>query len=760
MKDNNTPATTARTQNPTARKRVRLLEAQRLKGIAARARAKRDALQSQQALGKEGVNPQPAAMKIPRTTKNTLAQQVKPAPKFRKRQNHKSWLPTHLFHAKRAHMTPPKEPLWRFAIPTTPTEKSYRITHRAGSIRGCMAWDMSYMSSIGIDGSYSSLLGILRCLGVPESMLEATKGLKWRNGTRSWKGWLKERDKCRQYIAQVEIVWCVSIQQLQGLNSRQVSIMGKDKRKLLLRVHPSAFLHLWVECLSIAKMQQPPPSIEDLRYEIGSIEVTGPGATEALIGVLRPIVKPLTESRSAHDPEQIWSSLALVTNPGSLPANALLGFTVSDPRLRHPPLPVERIDSPLALEGVLQTLATWPPDRSQTAPQLFNRSARLVASSLLPSQRSVNRRKSAALPGTYPTTLPTDPQIPIILLTSPAEAGTGGQGTWTLLLPWKCVVPIWYSLMYYPISTGGTPRFGGLQEKRQISFEQDVPWFPADFPGTRAGWQWELKERDRRKSDWEKRPKGKRIQWNRVDLGGGRRGEVGLGWACDWERLFNQSNSMSSTSTAEETLIDPRFVSGNLGVASGQIPPFNMYHIPCGHIDTLQELPPSTALVTVAIKLIHRGVPTSCARIYRLPSTNAALHTQWLALASSIMKRSKSHNTVLMEQKSIKNPPLHSERATLAASLLRPSSAVVEQDLGNCVLDASDPMYPIVPDVTDLIGFVTTGNFNLGEGRGTGIGCIVLARVCQQDNTIVTGGLCIVREVGMGIGRVANWRLV
>ena len=760
MKDHNTPPVPARSQNPTARKRLRLHEAQKLKGIAARARAKRDAMQSQRVPGKEGVKAQPAPLKIPRTTKNTLTQHVKPISKFRKRQTHKSWLPTHLFHAKRAHMTPPKEPLWNFSIPTTPNEKSYRMTHRAGSMRGCMAWDMSYMSSIGIEGVYNSLLGILRCLGVPESMLEATKGRKWRKGTRSWKGWLKERDKRRHYIAQVEIVWCVSNEQLQGPSNRQVSIASKDKRKLLIRVHPSAFLQLWIECLNSAKMQRPPVSMEDLRYEIGSIEVTGPGATDALVGVLTPITKPLTDSCSTHVPEQIWSSLASVTNPGSLPAHALLCFTVSDPRLRHPPRPVELIESPSALEGVLQTLATWPPDNSQNSPQLFDRTARLTASRLLQSQKSVNRRKSAALSGSYPTALSTDPQIPIVLLASRSEASTGGQGTWTLLLPWKCVVPVWYSLMYYPISTGGSPRFGGLQEKRQISFEQGIPWFPADFPGTRAGWEWELNERIKRKFDWEKRPKGKRIVWNSVDLGGGRRGEIGLGWACDWERLFNNSNSLESASTAKNTLKDPGLPPGKLGVASDQIPPLNIHCIPRGHIETLRGPPSLTALVTVAINLIHRGVPTSCARIYRLPSTNAALHAQWLALAASTPRKSKSHSLLLTQQKLIKNAPLHEKRGALADSAVRPSSTVVEQNSGNCVFEAGDPTYPIVPDEIDLIGFVTTGNFNLGEGRGTGIGCIVLARVCQQDKAIVNRGLCIVREVGMGIGRVASWELV
>jgi hypothetical protein len=34
---------------------------------------------------------------------------------------------------------------------------------------------------------------------------------------------------------------------------------------------------------------------------------------------------------------------------------------------------------------------------------------------------------------------------------------------------------------------------------------------------------------EKRKAEWEKRPKGRRIEWESVDLGKGRRGELGLG---------------------------------------------------------------------------------------------------------------------------------------------------------------------------------------------------------------------------------------
>lgn len=761
MKDDNTSTVTPRSRNPTATKRLRAQEAKKVRGIAALAKAKREAARIEKGGAAGDGTAAAAAIILPQAKKGTLTNPPKPTSKFRKRQIHKQWLPTHLFHAKRTHMTPPQEPLWRFAIPTTPNEKSYRVTHRAGWMRGCIAWDMSYMSTIGVEGVEASLLGALRCLGLPEDMLKSNKGAKWRRGTRSWNGWFRERDGSQQNIAVVEVVWCVGSDAPPGAHQDSTTSSdqnSKTKRNLIIRVHPSAFLQLWTEVLKVAKLQRPPASVEDLRFEVGSIEIVGPGASETLAGALHPILTESTNATTPNSPEQTWSSLAGVTNPASLPLNALLGFEISDPRLHHPPRTVEQPKSTSANDDLLQILAAWPPDTSQTPPTIFSRTARLTASRLLPSQKSVNRRKGSALPGAYPTPLPTDPHIPILLLASRPETGNG-QGSWTLLLPWKCVVPFWYSLMYYPLSTGGNPRFGGLQEKRQICFEQGVPWFPGDFPGTKAGWKWEVEERRRRNAEWAKRPRGKRVEWESADLGRGGKGEVGLGWACDWERLFAgmlAGGAEVPTEATEATeMKDKRFP------PSDCVPPLGIHHLPLSTLLVAKAPLAPTGLATVTISLIHRGVPKTCARIYRFPKTDAALRAQWLALSSASPKRSHKSSSGARDRPPSKDAPLHVERAALATSLLHPQPAPADAASMEVPV-AGDPNYPPVPGEEDLIGFVTTGNFNLGEGRGTGVGCIVLARVWDEKKGSgrPKEGLCIVREAGMGLGRVARWVVV
>ncbi|KAL8755531.1 MAG: hypothetical protein Q9184_004773 [Pyrenodesmia sp. 2 TL-2023] len=817
MKEDNTPTVTSRRRKPTSHMRLRLETAKKLQQLHARQKKRHAAAKGKQPDGGKDTDKETAfTTPVKRLKKNTMSKPGEPPAKFRKRQKHKSWLPTHVYHAKRAHMTEPKRPLWRFAIPLSPTEKTFRKTHRAGSLRGCVGWDTSYMSTIGIEGVEVSLLGLLRGVGVDEDAVSGKKMAKWRRGTRSWQGWVRERDGEKKWIARVDIVWC--LQKEKSTSVEDLASNKKLKRKCFLRVHPSAFLQLWTEVMKVAKIQRPQVMVEDLRFEIGSIEVTGPGSTEALIGALQPWTK-VGENVTEDVAGTVWSSLGSVTNPSCLPLNAVLAFDASDPRLRYPPRKIEPPASESANDDLLQTLATWAPDMSQMSPSIFERAARLTASRLLPSQKAVNRRKGDAMPGQYPSPAPNDPQIPIMLMAS-RSPHAGGQGTWTLLLPWKCVLPIWYHIMHHPLSTGGNPRFGGLEEIRQIAFEHGIPWFPGDFPGTQAGWEWEIMERVKRKADWDKRPKGKRVAWESLELGKGGKGELGTGWACDWEYLFKPPETTEPVRPSQATTTDSSIKENepSKGTAAApetpkqitdQTSPPSLHHIPHSE-SALRLTSPSSlpqdfqALTTIHITLLSRGSPTTCARLYRLPTTWPKIRAQWLALASSILHPPKKQplrpdpnldrRKILASLPQNESHPLRTQQTAL--SLVAPLPAFGTGDAeGGEIIQPGNPDYPSVPNRDDLIGYVTTGNFDLGQGKASAIGCVALAKVVLQEQqhgsegtenmaadtaaegltnkeakkkvvelekklgAKMVGRLCIVRNAGQSVGRLGRWEL-
>ncbi|KAK4116964.1 POPLD-domain-containing protein [Canariomyces notabilis] len=792
MIEDNTPTVEARKRRPrTTRARIRAETARRLGILAARKRKRQlekltaDIASTADAAAKPTVHTRAPRPKIRR---NVLNDPPKAQSKFRKRQVNKTWLPTHLWHAKRAKMTEPSKPLWRFAIPLTPTEKCYRPTHRASSQKGLVVWDTSYMSTIGLYGTAEGVERVLRALGLTQDGLWGARGVKWRAGVRKWTGFLSKQMKdSRRDIGPATIVWNpqAPVQNAESATSNQPK---KITRQLLIRTHPSCFLELFQELVKLCKMQTPKLHVEDLRFEIGSIELTGPGSTEALLGILQPYyTKPETQERHG----QVFTSLVGVSNPASLHKDALLAFSVKDPRLAYPPKTV-KIPNGSANKSLIETLTDWPVEEGLKPFNIFCRDSRYVAS-MLPSQKAINRRKGSSTPGEPLQVTRADPPIPVMLFASRPATDGQTQGTWTLLAPWKCVLPIWYSLMHYPLSTGGNPRLGGLDEQRQIAFEQGAPWFPGDFPATDAGLSWEMEQRAKRKQDWDRRPKGKRIEWTSLDLGAGRKGEIGDGLACDFEHLFGLHQAPILPSSADAMDLDPPEQSEPLG---GEDVPRHSSHalavirrLTKASFSSLlgtqnPDKPLTQCIITVNLSFVTRGVANTCARIYRLPSPkpNAAgpcpeaevpasvpcsshpgslpfdLRDQWL-------RRLPSKSTGVGKGRSRSGPrkmpqgvDMETRKRLLAQSLVAtelpyPRPAANQVDIGG---------HPLCPDEDDLIGFVTTGAFSLSEGKGTAVGSISAAKALEalQESGPRKGKLCIVRNAGESVGWLARWELV
>jgi len=706
-------------------------------------------------------NAQPVNTRKAKVKKASLRNPDIPKAKFKKRQIHKTWLPTHIFHAKRAHMTPPKEPLWKFAIPISPTNKVYRSTHRASSIRGAVAWDTSYISTIGLEGPEKSIEGILKALGVgvaaDKDVMWKSQSSKWMKGLRSLETILYEREgwpiRC---IGPASIIWNTPSTDAGGESTdlSHATSKAKPKRKVFMRISPAGFLQLWEEVIRLARVQKPSVTVEDLRFEIGSIEITGPNATEVLVGTLWPTKHQTSGDPSANTVGNLWRTLASIANPSTLPASAIVAFECSDPRLHHPPRTVKIQNDAVSFQKCLEVVAKWPLDDSSSPASIFDRNVRLKASRSLPSQKSINRRKGAAAPGEYPDSMPMDPSIPLLMFNTRSQGSN--QGSWTVLLPWKCVLPVWSCLMYYPLSCGGNPRFAGLLERRQISFESGAPWFPGDYPGTKAGNEWEQREAGERKTQWEKKPKGRRIEYEKLDLGQNRKGEVGRGWMCDWERLGElierPASAASPQSTVEEESSKPNSEMQSLGQTQ-KAPGF--YHLPRSFAqpamtdESYLELH-SQPLVTVRLRMITQGVPKTCARIYRLPTADPLLRQEWVSLRSTT--QSKPHRKAPAYKKPGSAASNAEYRSYLAAKIEDPEVDSLKPGSAN---------YPIVPDAVDLIGFVTSGNFNLAEGLGTGIGSIALSRVLERVHGADRSEqqLCIVRDAGQDIGRLARWEL-
>ncbi|KAI5299692.1 serine arginine-rich splicing factor, partial [Ascosphaera pollenicola] len=257
-----------------------------------------------------------------------------------------------------------------------------------------------------------------------------------------------------------------------------------------------------------------------------------------------------------------------------------------------------------------------------------------------------------------------------------------------------------------------------------------------------------------------------------------RKGEIGEGWACDWRRLLHGERGDKEVQKEEKTKGNGDIEMGDANVdhtkskeKSTREPatalekglPSDIYHLAPTTASSIlsqhllqplsrgKKSPPSAspsiagnALATVRISMLNnRGSPSACARIYHLPTTTPALRECWMQT-------------------------LRDQYARLTSGKSSHGDDLDDVNMGAIHL----PM----PEEADLIGFVTTGNFNLRAGCGTGVGCVYVNRLVdgavEKRQELVCAGtvpgmaremfgrICIVRNAGNNAGRFGVWEII
>lgn len=622
---------------------------------------------------------------------NELATPPPGKAKYQHRQKAKTWLPTHVWHAKRAHL----ETKWGFSVVKTPTQKSYRPTHRASTIQGAVAWDTSFYSTIILEGEVIGEIGAVLSKVVRSEVILSER---YKSGTRSWEGLIYD-DK--EVLGPGLIYWC----------RREAET--KDPCRVAIRAHPAYFTNLFAFIKSIKSENV---TLYDCRFTIGSIDITGPSSLPSLTSVLKLPDAASPALKSA------WKALGSISNTSSLPRGVVLTFDSKDPRFSYPPQAVRKAKE----SDVVQLVTEWPDKEVIKTSSLFSPSGVNQSYVNQCSQKEVERRKRNAGPGATVMSEETDPSIPIILFRK-------HDNSWSMLLPWGWVLPVWHSLLHI-----NDVHLGGTEESHQIALESGRLHFPDDYPATNAGCITEHERGQDRKKTWAGKPPGKRVSFTRLKLRKNEeRGEVGSPFRSDWQYLYENVLKLphSPKEIAEEdeaaglTELDDN-VRGDIEMADEEPkdteesgspmeidePPrkkrkikhtiaekkaYTPAKLPIHIHYDIPSITSTSTVPTMPVKLkyLHRGSPQSAARIYKIPDED---HKEWL-------KALKSKQTQLDD-------------------------------------------FPECPSAEHLIGFVTTGAFNLKEGSGFGIGTILSNAPADQ--------YCLVRNVGTVNARIAKWERI
>ena len=410
------------------------------------------------------------------------------------RQKNFKWLPTHIWHAKRAKMMK----RWEWTIPLEPTQRCYRSTSRASRLKGAVAFDTSYFGSLVINAySKESMEKVLSyILVITKNKVNykscLSKGI-------AWDGYVYDFNGSSDPIGRMTLAFIENPLQ--------------NTCRVMARLHPSIFSTVYSQLVGNFEGVEG-VTIHDCKYSIGSIDLTGPKSFTALQSIL--------QCRQENDSQfENFMKLHKVNDLTSVPENTIFTFSVCDPRFKTKPvIPSKpKIDYDDQLDVLI---ALKSKKKKSLSDDILNPKSRAQTYDNQMSLKELGKRRNLH-PGEAIPIKENDASICIMLIKSYEQ--------WTILLPWFWVVPFWHSLVHVP-----HVQFGGFKQSEQLRLERKLLGW-SDMIFTTNGYvQCEL-EREEAERKWEKRPKSKRIAYSKLKVDGLDCGETLSPFGLDWRGL-------------------------------------------------------------------------------------------------------------------------------------------------------------------------------------------------------------------------------
>lgn len=348
---------------------------------------------------------------------------------YNKRQTVKSWLETHIWHAKRFHMTEK----WGYKLANFPNDKSFRANYRAVA-KHCLIQDLSFLNCIEIKGPQELLTTTLKrhC-----DQTTLTFGAKvFLGGQREGKVTFYKRESCPKFpIGNVQFLW----------NSKT----NGTEKTVWIWVHPAFVDEVLSELLGSFNFKQ----IEDagvkcyrndesctmtlLKNCLNRFRLLGPLTLDILTDTLRLVDLDSEAMKSQTDylhdylnnPEDVEAAaiqrnilqfLATINSPNQLPPNFALALNVLDPRF-YVPQRRTKVKRQLPMDGD-NSIMPVPPTSASNSP-LWQQSCRDKAAEACLSNFEINKLRSNSLVPGVINDIGYDSKsiksIPIILIQNP-----------------------------------------------------------------------------------------------------------------------------------------------------------------------------------------------------------------------------------------------------------------------------------------------------------------------------------------------------
>ncbi|KZT11889.1 POP1-domain-containing protein [Laetiporus sulphureus 93-53] len=701
-----------------------------------------------------------------------------------KRQRDKIWLETHLWHAKRMHM----DDMWDYRLAITPTEKSFRTSHRA-SVHGSILHDASYFGFIELKGPEDVLRAALTsccdCQG------PSPGAQRFLTGSRICETHLyKHGAYPYDLIAPITVMWHPTwgaqpatppARDEANTSETPASEEGKRKRKpkgkgkqreevanppapstprtVWIRVHPAVFDDVYHEvrtatsfALEAAKRASPNQEIADveianLREHVNVFEIMGPKSSQIIKGALKLSQEGLNEEK-----RQFWNCLEHLQTSGSLPRGMIIGLTVEDPRLSFPPKNQKvRYES-----GPSATSPAIFPSAALATSSIWDESIREKLCKPKFKKSDIDQRRSEFLvPGPKLQPTPEDDVIPILLIQRSVEGpastvkvpfqqhGTESPSLhgWTLIIPSGWAMPFFSSLTY----TG--TRVGGQRERQTQAYEGGCAYFPRDYPLTAAYDEYADDRAEEERTKWERKPPAKRVNYEKL----GTRSP----WKPDWGVVLGLESSPEEDDLVPTQREEPPATAGGTKT-DRDIRPWLLRGTDAPSlVDKLMStmLNPGAGLLDYMNQVrMKKG----------LSQLNGGFKADELWKGALVLVR------VLMcgrgnpeDLATVYRVDDAEARKWMEAERLRKQGAALLLQEG----DDETELSKLVPSQDDIIGYVTTGHYSLSRGEGHAVGAIPVSQLFelkQQAERLRAGDSLLVkiRDRGDNVCRAARLEVI
>lgn len=316
-----------------------------------------------------------------------------------RRQRKCRWLETHIWHAKRFHMTE----RWGYKLPQSSCDKSFRACYRA-SAKHCLLEDISYVGCIEINADEKCIIDHFSI--ICDKNVNMSIGAKaFINGNREGKLTLFSNGVP---LGMVNFHWM----------PRENNVT----RKIWIWIHAALFnsvlntlvnlfnlkLHGSVD-RNLYSNQEKNIKLYDLRFELNRFRLTGPLAHAILQKSLLPanLQTPSANWKEAYTDEKCnklsnqakyWKQLRHIASAGELSPYIIIGLTVTDPRYNMP----NRRSKALADNSDIESwnvTAPYPEDLSFSP--IWNKSVReFVKQNKVSNSDLCEMRRKLLVPGT------------------------------------------------------------------------------------------------------------------------------------------------------------------------------------------------------------------------------------------------------------------------------------------------------------------------------------------------------------------------